>query len=73
LVAQAKADGEGRVRADFFADGERIFFQRGEGFRPRFAAMDIGAIGEVEAMAEFHDVGATKMRAKIFFAKRKRR
>jgi hypothetical protein len=58
LIAQPQADGEGFARADFFADGQRVVLQRGEDFRPRFAAMDVGAVGEVLAVAKFHDVRA---------------
>jgi hypothetical protein len=50
LIAQTQADGEWFLRADFFPHGERVILQRGKSFRPRFAAMDVGAVGEVQVM-----------------------
>jgi hypothetical protein len=42
------------VRTDFFAYGERVLLERSKRFRPRFAAMDIGAIGQMQAVVQLH-------------------
>ena len=53
-MAQAQADGERVVRTDTFAHGQRVGFQRIKNLAPRFAAMDVRAIGEVPAVVQFH-------------------
>ena len=45
---------KGLVRADPFAHGQRVGFQRVKRFAPGFAAMDVRAIGEVQAVIQFH-------------------
>ena len=53
-MAQAQADGERLVRADPLAHRQRVILQRIKNFPPSFAAMDVRAIGEVQAVIQFH-------------------
>ena len=55
-MAQPQADGKRRARADAFAHGERVGFERIKGFAPCLAAMNVRAIGEVEAVIQSHKV-----------------
>ena len=52
--AQAQADGERFLRADFFADSQRVILERLKCFQPRLATMDVRAIGELERMVQLH-------------------
>ena len=47
-VAQAQADGKRFLGTDPFADRQRVVLQRFKRLAPGFAAMDVGAISEVE-------------------------
>ena len=67
--AQAQADGEGFLRADFPPHGERVGLERRKRLRPRFAAMNVGAIREVQSMVQFH---RRKNARKIIFGKAQR-
>ena len=57
LVAEAEADGEGGVGAHAVADGQGMGGEGVEGFGPGFAPVDVGAIGQLVAVGEFHDGG----------------
>jgi hypothetical protein len=52
--AEAQTDRVRTTGGDAAADDERVTLERVEGLRPRFAAVDVRAIGEVEAVVEFH-------------------
>src|SRR5206468_1360504 len=54
LVAQTKANRIRLVRADALPYAQRISFKRIECFRPRLAAMNVRAIGQVQAVVQFH-------------------
>ncbi len=54
LVAQAEADAERFARAHALADGEGVLLEAAESFPPVFTAMDVRAVGEMEAVVEFH-------------------
>jgi hypothetical protein len=53
-LAEAETDRVGPARGDAGADREGEFFQRAERLRPRLAAVDVGAVGQVDAVAELH-------------------
>ena len=53
-VAQAQADCVGLASADPVANPERVFVERPERLRPITTAMDVRAIGEMNAVAESH-------------------
>ena len=55
-IAQAQADGVTSFRRDTFLDAQGVRGERVERFRPRLAAMDVGAVGEVESVLENHAV-----------------
>src|SRR5579871_3049433 len=54
LIAQAQAYGVRFVRADALTDSERMGLQRLKSFGPILAAMDVRAIGEVQAVVQLH-------------------
>jgi hypothetical protein len=60
FLGRARAEPQpDRVRppgGDAATDDEGVALQRVKGLRPRFPAMDVGAVGEVEAVVEFHRV-----------------
>ena len=58
LVTQPQADGVSAFRADAIAHSERVAFESIPGFRPALAAMDIGAIGQMQAMRQLHALGS---------------
>jgi len=39
-----------------FADGERVAFEVGQGFRPAFSPVDVRAVGEMAVARELHEV-----------------
>src|SRR5437868_5954398 len=53
-IAEAQTNGVRLAVGDLIAHGQGVALKRIEGFGPILAAMDIGAIGEVEAVVEFH-------------------
>jgi hypothetical protein len=55
--AEAEADGVGLVGADLLADVEDVGIEVGEDLIPGFAAVDIGTVGQVEAVGELHGWG----------------
>ena len=52
--AEAQTDRVGPAGGDAAANDEGVALECVEGLRPRFAAVDVGAVGEVEAVVEFH-------------------
>ena len=52
--AEAQTDRVRTTGGDAAADDERVTLERVEGLRPRFAAVDVRTVGEVEAVVEFH-------------------
>ena len=54
--AEPQPDRVGATGGDAAPDDEGVALQRVKGLRPRFPAMDVGAVGEVEAVVEFHRV-----------------
>src|SRR5437867_13216216 len=54
LLAETQADGVRVVRADSLPHRQRVALERVESLRPRFAPMDVGAVGEMEAVVQFH-------------------
>lgn len=57
LVAEAQADGKGCGRADALFDGEGEAVEGVEGLRPVLAAVDVGAVGQMQAVVELHTMG----------------
>src|ERR1700734_2895947 len=53
-MAEAEAEGERLVRANALFDRERMSVEGIEGLAPIFTAMDVGAVGELEAVIESH-------------------
>ena len=64
LHAKSQADRIGFSGANPVPDFQRMPFQCGKGFRPRFTAVNVGAVGEVEAVGEFHAPAHTTLRGK---------
>ena len=53
-AAETQPDGIRLSGANAVTHGEGEFLQRRQGFRPRFSAMDVRAIGQMQIMVEFH-------------------
>ena len=53
-VAQAQSDGVWAAIADAVADCQRVLLQGRKCFRPRFTAMDVRAIGQMQVMIQSH-------------------
>ena len=53
-IGEAQADGIGLVWGDAAPDGERVLLQGREGFRPRFTAMDVRAVGQMNTVRQAH-------------------
>jgi len=56
--SEAEADGVGVIGADLLADGEDVGIEVAEDFVPGFAPVDIGTVGQVEAVEELHGYGS---------------
>lgn len=54
--AQPQSDGVGTGGANPFFNSQRVSFQRAESFRPRFAAMDVGAVSQMMTLCQAHQV-----------------
>jgi hypothetical protein len=54
LVAQPEPDGVRLIGTNLFADCQGITLERIQGLLPGFSSVDIGAVGQVEAVLEFH-------------------
>src|SRR5208283_5099508 len=53
-MTQAQAEAEGGARTDPLPHRQCVSLERLESLRPRLAAMDVGAVGEVQAVVELH-------------------
>jgi hypothetical protein len=53
-IAETEANGVGIVGTDFLPNSQRIGFERIKGLLPVFSPMDVRAVGQVQAMIEFH-------------------
>ena len=53
-MAETESDGVGLAGGDALAHHERVLLEHGKRLGPRFAAVDVGAVGEMEAVFEFH-------------------
>ena len=64
LVAQPQADAVRLARmANPVPHRKGVRAERREGFRPRFAAVDVGAVGEVQTVGEAHVAGKVAQNA----------
>ena len=59
-VAQPQSDGVGTSGRHAVAHGEHILAKCPEDFRPRLAAMDVRAVGEVDAVGQTHGLGLNR-------------
>ena len=55
ISPEAQANGIRLARCHRESYAQDVFFKRGKGFLPTSSAMNVGAIGEVDAMGELHD------------------
>jgi hypothetical protein len=54
LIAQSQADGIRLVRTNLIADREGVSLERVKCLRPILTAMDVGTIGQMKAVRQFH-------------------